>query len=677
MVTASGFAEDELATPYTFQSLDQQTMMQRGVRTLPEALSLVPGVMVQKTTHGHGSPYIRGFTGRQNLLLIDGIRFNNSGFRSGPVQYWNTIDAFSIDRLEVIKSQGSVLYGSDAAGGTINLHTRAADFRSEAAGRGFSHGSTLYRYDTNGGSHTGRLEAQVGEGGSFGLHVGATYRDFGDIRDRMLGTMEKTGYEEFDYDLRFDAALSQKHTFTVAHQAVEQDDVWRTHNTIYFEPWRGTSLTNPDLARIYDQERELTYARVAGEDLGGAVDAYKLTISYQRSDEHFNRTRTVAPNTSVQLDRTQVDTLGAALNLESKVDAATIAYGVDYYRDEVDSNTNTLLFNPSNALISNTTAIQGPLGDDATYDLLGVYALGRLPASDDLEFTLGGRYTYAKADIGRLNDGGTPISADKDWEEATFNLRASYRLDPEWSLYGGASQAFRAPNIDDLSSLKSSRTGVISTGSLDVEPEHFLTYEVGTRHVGKDVGLQAAVYYTDIQDLITSRPIGVVPGTGEIITTTTNGSSGWLAGGELESSWQMDRDWLASGFVAYVDGEADAFPTGSLTAVTQPISRLMPVTGSLALRWTQPQGRFWVETRGIAAAHEGRLNSADRADTSRFPPAGTPRYFAMMINSGYKVSDNVEFLLTLENVTDTSYRIHGSGVNQPGFNAILGGRLMW
>ena len=49
----------------------------------------------------------------------------------------------------------------------------------------------------------------------------------------------------------------------------------------------------------------------------------------------------------------------------------------------------------------------------------------------------------------------------------------------------------------------------------------------------------------------------------------------------------------------------------------------------------------------------------------------------MMINSGYKVSDNVEFLLTLENVTDTSYRIHGSGVNQPGFNAILGGRLMW
>ena len=679
VVTASGFAEDELATPYTFQTMDQKTFVERGHRTLPEALRDVPGVMVQKTAHGHGSPYIRGFTGRQNLVLIDGIRFNNSGFRSGPVQYFNTIDAYAIDEIEVIKSQGSVLYGSDAVGGTVNLHTRSADFRSEKDGSGFAHGSALYRYDTNGGSQTGRIESQTGQGGDFGLHAGVTYRDFGDIRDRVLGTMEKTGYEEFDYDLRADVALDARNTFTVAHQRVDQDDVWRTHNTIYFEPWQGTSLANPDLARIYDQERTLSYARLAGEDLGGAIDGYKLTVSYQQSEEGFNRTRTTGGvNTSVQLDQTDIDTLGAALSFESNVDDATITYGADWYRDSIDSTTRTTVFNPAGAVLSSTQAIQGPLGDDARYDLVGVFAQGRVPVSEVADVTLGGRYTYAAADIGRLSDGGNPataISAEKDWEEATFNARINVRASEDWSVYAGASQAFRAPNIDDLSGVKPSRTNVISQGSLEVKPEQFLTYEIGTRHVGKEVGLQAALFYTDIDDLITEQTVPGSGPAGEVLVKGTNGANGWLAGGEIEASWQLDRDWRASSFVAYVDGESDVYPTGSLTSVEQPISRLMPFTGSLALRWTHEQGRFWVEGRTIAAAHEGRLNDADRADTSRFPPGGTPEYWVVMLSSGYKATDNLDLFLTLENVSDTSYRIHGSGVNQPGFNAILGGKV--
>lgn len=678
VVTASGFREQELRTPYTFQTLDQTDFLANGSRTLPEALRFTPGVMIQKTAHGHGSPFIRGFTGRRNLVMIDGIRLNNSTFRSGPVQYWNTIDSLSIDRLEVIKSQGSVLYGSDAIGGTVNVFTKSADFRAEGDGASFFHGGTLYRFESNSLSHTGRLDASIGEGGVFGLHVGATYRDFGDIRDSALGRMPKTGYEEFNYDLRLDVALSSTATLTLAHQSVKQDGIWRTHRTVFFEPWQGTSLSSPDLARIYDQERALTYLRVADEDAGNALNRYSLTFSFQKADEDFNRTRLSGGNTRVELDRTEVETFGVALAMESEVAGGTLVYGVDYYRDRVDASRRDVRTDPGGNLVSDTLALQGPVGDDANYNLVGIYAQQRQPITEDFELTFGGRYTYAAADIGVLDDGaGNAISAKRDWDRATFNLRLSYQVNDVVSVFGGASQAFRAPNVSDLSSLKSSRSDQISTGSLNVDSENFLTYELGTRYRGADLSLNASVFYTDMQDALTERPIGAVPGTGEVITASTNGSDGYLYGGELEGSWRLCDCLAATGFLAYVDGEADTFVGNSLTPVREPVSRLMPLTGSVALRWQQPRSKLWLGGRVTAVARGDRLNSGDRSDTSRFPPGGTPGYVHVLLNGGYQASDNLELFVTIDNVTDIDYRVHGSGLNEPGINAIVGGQLTW
>jgi hemoglobin/transferrin/lactoferrin receptor protein len=335
-------------------------------------------------------------------------------------------------------------------------------------------------------------------------------------------------------------------------------------------------------------------------------------------------------------------------------------------------------FDAGGALVSDTMAVQGPIGDDARYDLIGVYGQYVWEATPDLDITLGARYTYAKADIGRLDDGaGNPTSAERDWDQATFNLRASHRLTDHWQVFGGVSEAFRAPNVDDLSALKSSRSDLISTGSLGVEPESYLTYEIGTRYADEDLVTHAAVFYTDIDDVITSRPIGTDPMTGEVITTTTNGSDGHLWGAEAAAAWRFRPQWTVSGYVAYVDGEADTYPTSSLVPVREPVSRLMPLTASVALRWDEPLGKVWVEGRVTAADRADRLTSGDRDDTSRIPPGGTPGYYVVQIDSGYQANSNLELFLTLENVTDTAYRIHGSGLNQPGFNAIVGARLTW
>ena len=86
VVTASRGAQDPFAAPYAVSVFGSERIQQQGYRTMPQVLREQTSVMVQETSPGQGSPFIRGFTGFANLLLIDGVRLNNSVFRSGPNQ---------------------------------------------------------------------------------------------------------------------------------------------------------------------------------------------------------------------------------------------------------------------------------------------------------------------------------------------------------------------------------------------------------------------------------------------------------------------------------------------------------------------------------------------------------------------------------------------------------------
>ena len=93
----------------------------QNARTLPELL-MMAGVFVQQTNYGGGSPIIRGLMGKHILILVDGARLNNAGYRFGPIQYLNTIDINSVERVEIVRGVGSVL--SSAMGGIINIITK-------------------------------------------------------------------------------------------------------------------------------------------------------------------------------------------------------------------------------------------------------------------------------------------------------------------------------------------------------------------------------------------------------------------------------------------------------------------------------------------------------------------------------------------------------------------------
>ena len=66
-----------------------------------------------------------------------------------------------------------------------------------------------------------------------------------------------------------------------------------------------------------------------------------------------------------------------------------------------------------------------------------------------------------------------------------------------------------------------------------------------------------------------------------------------------------------------------------------------------------------------------RLSADDERDTQRIPPGGTPGYAVLTLRGGTTVLEGLDLTLALENVADEDYRIHGSGVNEPGRNLVL------
>lgn len=668
VVTASRLAQDPLESPFSIELIDADLLQRRSYRTLPQALRDVPGVMVQETAHGQGSPYIRGFTGFHDLLLIDGIRLNNSAFRSGPNQYWSTVDSLSIERIELVKGPSSVLYGSDAIGGTVNVLTRSP--HAYGAGPGLAYGGrTSARYATAEDSVQVRAEVDLGwthaDGGRTGLLLGGSAKAFGDLEGgRSTGTQRETGYDETDFDVKLEHALDNHVRLVFLHQNVAQNDVPRTHSTVFGINWRGTTRGS-DLRRSFDQNRQLTYLQLHAEDLDGAVDAVHASVSWHRQREVVDRIR---GNGNQEFQGFDIGTLGASLQLDSSTSFGWLTYGVEYYRDDVDSFFRRVV-NPQPG-----DSIQGPIADDATYDLLGVYLQDRIAVGDAAELTLGGRFNHAATDADSVRDPvtATRISIDDEWNDFVGSARLLYRLVPDrWHLFGGVSQGFRAPNLSDLTRFDTARTNEFEIPATSLDAEHYVSYEVGVKAQTALVNAQSAFFYTDIDDQILRFPTGNVDGNGDAEITKANVGDGHVYGVELGAGVRVLPQTTLFGNFTFIEGRVTNFEGPTSALADDYLSRLMPLTAQLGLRYEDAQDRFWAETVVVHAADADKLSFGDRTDTDRVPPGGTPGYDVWHIRGGWQVTDRASLAVLLENLTDVDYRVHGSGLNRPGRNLIL------
>ncbi|GAA6152269.1 TonB-dependent receptor [Pseudoteredinibacter isoporae] len=651
--------------PYASYSVNEDSLKQ--ARSLPESLAGLPGVSIQKTANGHGSPFIRGFTGYRTLALIDGVRYNNSVYRDGPSEYFGLIDSQSLAGLELINGPASVLYGSDAIGGTLNLHSKPPEAFD---GDGFSQSfRQQLRWSSAENSLRSRSEIELGEGGGWGLLAGFSYKDFGNIEAADLGRLPTSGYREHSYDLHYKKQINEQWQLQALYQNLHQDDVWRTHSTVYAKPFAGTQ-SGSDLHRSKDQQRRLAYIKLIGETESHWLERTEITLSQQEWLEFGQRQRS---DEQWIMERFDSRMSGLDIQLHSQRGNHTFTYGLDVYRDIVDSGRQE--FDNQSQLTQER--IQGPVGDDSRFSQGGVYAQWQSPIADDWQWQMGSRYTWVRASIGRFEnpESGLAASYAQQWNNVSSSLKVLWQPQAaSWQGWFGLSQAFRAPNIADLSRFGTSRSNETEVAAVNLNPERFLTGEASFRwsNLDADRGAQWQInaFYTDITDYISSTPTGRIV-KGQIEVSKANSSNGHMHGMELSGQWRFNQHWQLSANSSWVHGE-QSLPTVSSD---QYFSRTMPFSGSLALTWNH-QGH----TVEVALRHSRKadhLSPADREDTQRIPPGGTPAFTLLDIRSEHPLGHLGNWYLDLNNLTDEAYRCHGSGINEPGRGISLGVDIRW
>ena len=660
LITASAREQAALEAPWSTETLGSRELL--GVpRTWADALRGLPSVMLQKSAHGQVSPYLRGFTGFRTMLLVDGVRLNHAAMREGPNQYWATLDGFTIERIELVRGPSSVLYGSDAIGGTVNAVGRSAELGTPGGGTEFG-GRAALRLASAEHAATSRLEANAAHDGRWGLRVGSTVSDFGDLQAGSE-ILPETGYDEHSADLRWDARVGENASLTLAAQTMRQVDVPRTHTTVFAVPFAGTEVGS-ELQRDLDQTRDLIYGRWSWEEAGGLSDQGTITLSYQRHAETQDRLRS---GDRRDLQGFELDDFGALARFTTEETASgRWSWGVEGHLQSADSFRHDFTAGSFDG-----SSIQGPIGDDASATDLAAYVQDEL-VYEHITLIPGLRFSWFELESERVAnpDPGGPavIGIQDDWFAATGSLRALAPLGADAALYAGVSQGFRAPNLSDLTTFDS--TSVVETPSPDLDPEHYLQFELGTKGEHGAWAWQAAFYHPLIQDMIVRSPSGTLLG-GVPEVRKSNVGDGWIQGVELSCAWEFVPQWTAFLSGAWMDGEVDdvVLPAGDV--VREPASRLAPLQAYGGLRWRDHEGRRWIEGWFWSVNDQDLLSLKDTTDTQRIPPGGTPGYTVFGVTAGIELREDIRLIAAVENLGDKDYRVHGSGVNQPGRNLIL------
>lgn len=625
IVTSRSIKIMDTKNSFVISSITNQQIVEKGARTTPEALMGVSGVFIQKTNHGGGSAFIRGLTGNQTLIVLDGIRLNNAIYRYGPNQYLNTIDMFTINKIDVLKGIGAVEYGSDAMGGVIHLKTKE-NASNELNKISLNNTS---KFISSGMEKTNRTNVQYATN-KWNFIGGFSLKKYGDlIGGGNIGKQKPTGYNELNYDLKTKININSHSEIVYSSQNTIQKNVPIYHKI---------DLENYKTNQIDYQIRYLNYLKYKYVSNKKMISEIIINASTQRSIEQRSNQKN---NSSIF--RNEADTvknIGLTAEIVSKANKNWIINtGFDYYKDKVfseaietSSDLNTQIFK------------RGLYPNGSVYKNSSLFNIHNLNFNK-LSIIAGLRYNFFQIQMNELTLGNIVINPSALVSNFGFN----YQLNQHSYLFGSITTGYRAPNIDDLGSL-----GIVDfryeIPSYDLRPEKSLNTEIGYKYRSNKIDFSIATFKMRLKDIIARVLVDGKVINGFNVYNKKNIESSYISGAEVNYTYLLSKflTWYTNATYTY----------GQNVTKNEPMRRIPPLFGQNKISLVK-------KNKSLAISHQfagkkDRLAQGDK-DDNRIGKLGTPGWNIFNIDAGWqfkKLSVNTSLI----NISNVQYKTHGSGV---------------
>ena len=485
-VTAKGYAADTLDTPQAVEILQAPAA---GGTVSGALLRGKPGLAVQADGAWGQNPVLRGLKKESVVVMVDGVRMNSAQPQGAIASF---LDLGLLERAEVVKGPGSVLYGSGAMGGVVNLITPDVGFSAEEQFGGRI-GARFSSVDK--GVAGAALLTRSSENSA--LVLGVAGRDVDDYRSPD-GREDRTGYQSDTLLAKYRHKLNEDLTLRVNLQRHEDEDVW----------YQGSARTGAGIpvplgtATIHspEQRRELYELGVDARLGEGTLSAEVYRQEIFRQIRAFSSTK---QRDYVRNDVTFVTDGAKAKYLFPVGQDHLLTFGAELWRMRGD---------PERYIDNNPPAFDNNMRNDP-FDKGEIESAGAFVQD---EFTLGDTRIVAGARFDRVTGdaqrkGMTQTTGlDNADNNLSWSLAAIQPLDESLSAYANLGRAYRAADMRERFEDSARGDGYFHVGNPQLDPEVSTSFELGLKQHGVGLQYQLAAFYTRIDDYIAGRVTGVV-----------------------------------------------------------------------------------------------------------------------------------------------------------------------
>jgi hemoglobin/transferrin/lactoferrin receptor protein len=623
-VTATGRKESAFAISTPVTVVTSKQIEQRLPENPVDLLRDQPGVDVNGVGPNQMRPIIRGQRGLRVLFMENGLRMNNARRQADFGEIPGLIDLDSVETVEVVRGPSSVLYGTDAIGGVLNLVSQTPAFGDGS----WMGGSIGLRYATAAEMGRGNINLD-GRQGKFSFNLGLSYRDASDY-DAPSGTF---GSIKLDQDTPVhDTGLTDNSLFGYLGYELNERHLLSFRFNRYRADETGFGWVDPAaygesddflLQILYPfQDFDRYTLGWIGSGLQGTVaDTAEVQLYYQDNERELANNIDInigpifpgAPPSSVainSLNFTDLETLGARAELIKLAGQKhLLTYGGELFQDDsfnTDQSVTTsnirFPFPPFEIVDIETDDLANtPNAENTSY---GVFIQDEISITDRFTATIGARYQDVATDA-KSTPGWDISGLDFSDSSVVGAINLIYNVTQNLNVIGSYGTAFRAPNIvERLFNGPTPEGEGYQILNRDLVSEESDNIEAGLKYLRRNAMFELVLFRNEIdngiiQDFLSQEEIDALPpdvqddimsSGARFVVQQRNIDKIRTDGFEAIVGYRFSNGVSLGGNYMDLNGEridSDNPPTGDT------------VNNKLAayVRYDQPKGRFWVEWR--------------------------------------------------------------------------------